>query len=391
MTLGQGTQVGSFNFPIIRIVLGIGLLRIFVRGEWRLGAINQIDWLVVAFCCWALISSLFHKDPSAALKFALGFIYNVGGLYFLVRSLCRSLGEAERLFVIVAALIVPVAVAMLFEKRTGHNLFSLLGSVPVNAAVRNGSIRAQGPFGHAILAGTVGAVTLPLMVGIFRSYRKVAVVGMAACFAMIFSSASSGPILSVSAAISALAMWKWRYMMRTFRWLAILVYVGLDVVMQAPPYYLIGRIDLTGGSTGWHRARLIESALSHLDEWWLVGTDYTRHWMPTGVSWSSDHTDITNYYIKMGVMGGLPLMLLLIGLFITGFSYVGKARKGRVDFTKQTEFLVWSLGASLFAHAATCISVSYFDQSFLFLYLTLATISSVWTSISSNEALTSTA
>jgi len=31
------------------------------------------------------------------------------------------------------------------------------------------------------------------------------------------------------------------------------------------------KIDLTGSSTGWHRAELIDSALRHFNEWWLVG------------------------------------------------------------------------------------------------------------------------
>ena len=39
--------------------------------------------------------------------------------------------------------------------------------------------------------------------------------------------------------------------------------------------------------------------------------------------------------------------------------------------------MVWALGASLFANAATMISVSYFDQSFVFLYLKLAAIGSL--------------
>jgi hypothetical protein len=35
---------------------------------------------------------------------------------------------------------------------------------------------------------------------------------------------------------------------------------------------------------------------------------------------------------------------------------------------------VWALGASLFAHAVSFMSVSYFDQSFVALYVTLAAI-----------------
>ena len=37
---------------------------------------------------------------------------------------------------------------------------------------------------------------------------------------------------------------------------------------------------------------------------------------------------------------------------------------------------MWALGASLFSHAATFLSVSYFDQPVVFLYLTLAGICS---------------
>jgi len=95
------------------------------------------------------------------------------------------------------------------------------------------------------------------------------------------------------------------------------------VVMKAPPYYLMARVDLSGGSTGWHRARLIESSMEHLGEWWFAGTDYTRHWMPTGVYFSPNHVDITNHYLAMGVLGGLPLLFLFVLLLVKGFSIVG--------------------------------------------------------------------
>ncbi|MBW1727688.1 MAG: O-antigen ligase family protein [Deltaproteobacteria bacterium] len=252
--------------------------------------------------------------------------------------------------------------------------------------IRHGTIRAQGPFAHSILAGTVGAVCLPAMVGVCQFHRKRGLMGVMACVAMVFASGSSGPIMSMIAGVGALVMWHYRSYMRALRWIAILIYVALDLVMKAPAYYLMARIDISGGSNGWHRARLIEMAIAHLHEWWLGGTDYTRHWMPTGVSWSPNHTDITNYYIKMGVIGGLPLMILLIALFAKGFSYVGQIiQRNNIHLPTRYKFMVWCLGASLFAHAATCISVSYFDQSFLFLYLTLAAIGSAWSTTVKTE------
>lgn len=381
MNLKEGTELGSFNFPIIRIVLGMGLVRVMIRREW-LTRINGMDWLIIVFCCWALLSSMFHKDPSGALKFSLGLVYNVGGIYFLVRSLSRSIDEILRLCVMTAVLLVPVAVEMAFEKATAYNLFSVFAGAPVHPEIRNGSVRAQGPFTHSILAGTVGAVSFPLILGIWKSNHKTAVIGMLACLMIVFSSSSSGPIMSLLVSGSALFMWKWRHKMRLFRWLGLFAYVVLDLVMKAPVYYIIGRIDLTGGSTGWHRARLIESAIEHIGEWWLSGTDYTRHWMPTGASWSPDHTDITNHYLYMGVIGGLPLTLLLIALMCIGFCYIGRILHATPDSTYITPLTAWCMGAALFSHAASCISVAYFDQSFVFLYLTLAAISSAWVGIS---------
>jgi hypothetical protein len=240
-------------------------------------------------------------------------------------------------------------------------------------------VRAQGPFGHSILAGTVGAVCLPLFIAIWRKYRKAAITGLAACLLIIYACASSGPILSALAAISGLVMWHYRQYMRHVRWLAVFGYIGLAVVMKTPPYYLLERLDLVGGSTGWHRAHLIESAINHLKEWWLAGTDFTRHWMPTGVSWSPNHTDITNYYIHVGVWGGIPALLLLIATLTIAFSYVGRILQKQVPlYPHESRFMIWALGSSLFAHTVTCIAISYFDQSSLFLYMTLAMIGSAW-------------
>jgi hypothetical protein len=376
MTLGQGIKIGPFHFTVIRILIAAGVVRVFARGEWLAGGMNALDRLMAVWAAWALLSSIFHGDVSEALVFRLGLVYNACGVYYLLRVFCQSLDDVLGLCRVTTILLVPVAAEMLYEKLFQHNLFSALGAVADSPEVREGRIRASGPFTNPILAGTVGAVCLPLVIALWKFHRKEAAMGIGACSIMILVSSSSGPILSAIAAIGALFMWHYRDRMRLVRWLAVFGYIGLDLVMKAPAYYLIGRIDLTGGSTGWHRARLIESALQHLHEWWLAGTDHTRHWMPTGVSWSPEHTDITNHYLQLGVIGGLPLMLLFIAILAKAFSFVGQTLRNGLDLPFEYQFMLWALGASLFAHAATMISVSYFDQSFVFIYLTLALIGS---------------
>jgi hypothetical protein len=77
------------------------------------------------------------------------------------------------------------------------------------------------------------------------------------------------------------------------------------------------------------------------------------------------------------VLGGLPLMLIFIWILATGFSFVGQRIKQAGAQSSDEAAIVWCLGAALFAHVATMISVSYFDQSFLFVYLTLSLIGSI--------------
>jgi len=380
MTVGLEIDIGVFHFTAIRILIAAGIVRIILRGERLAGEINGLDWLMVAWSAWGLASSYFHKDPSAALVFRLGLVYTNFGIYFLFRVFCESLDDVERLCRITAIVLLIVAIEMLFESMTDYNLFSLLGGISETPTIREGRIRAQGPFDHSILAGTVGAVCLPLFVGIWKQDLKMTVVGVAACITMIITSASAGPIMSAVAGIAALVMWNYRENMRLVRWVVPLGYIGLDMIMKDPAYYIISRIGLVSGSGGYHRAALIESAIQHLDEWWLAGTDYTRHWMPTGVSWSPDHTDITNYYLHMGVVGGLPWMLLFMAILAKGFSFVGVKIDQASDLPDKSRFMLWALGSALFAHAVTAISVSYFDQSSLFIYLNLAAIGSVWSS-----------
>jgi hypothetical protein len=377
VTYGQGIEIGPFSFFFLRLLILAGVARVIVRGERLNGGLNGLDWLMIAWGGVMLLCCLARADPSAILVTRLGRLWDCAGIYFLFRIFVRSLEDVVSLCRITAIVLVPVALEMLFERATGHNLFSIFGGVSEISVVREGRIRAQGPFAHPILAGTVGAVCLPLMAGLWRQDRLLAGIGIAATLSIVWASGSSGPIMSAFAGGLGLFLWKNRAYMRAIRWLAFLGYIALDLAMQAPAYYLMGRIDLAGGSAGYHRAALIESAIRHLDEWWFAGTEYTRHWMATGVTWNPNHTDITNHYLAMGVAGGLSLMLLFIVGLVLAFSYVGKILRALPDLDPSWQFLVWALGASLFANAATCISVSYFDQSFLFLYLVLGAIGSV--------------
>ena len=377
MTDGQGIDIGPFSFPIFRMLMGIGLVRVIIKGEQIEGSFNSVDKLVIAMALWLLFASFFHNglDGSGPIYIS-GLLFNLLLVYFLTRIWTRDADEMAGLIRIMAFVLAPVAIAMIIEKTTARNLFSVFGGISESVLMREGKLRAQGPFGHPILAGTVGATCLPWFCAIASKYRAATLVGMTSSLVMVLASTSSGPVMSLLASLFALSLWRWRHLVRSMVWTAVASYFVLMLVMERPPYYLISKIDVSGGSTGWHRSFLIEQTFKHLSEWWLIGTDFTRHWMPyQGIAYSENHTDITNHYIAYGVMGGLPAMILMILAVVTALRKALNA-VATSDGAVGT-FGIWACACGLFSHAVTGISVSYFDQSMLFFWLNLAVSGSI--------------
>ena len=377
MTRGQMLDIGPAHFPVIRIIVTVGLLRVMSRHERIVGGINRLDRILIIWAMGMVITSIFHT--SAGLVFRVGVVWTELGCYFLFRIFLQDLKDIERMFKVVCVLLIPVMLTMMLEKLNGQNLYATLGLGGVRdvAAFRGGKFRAQGPFAHAILAGTVGAVCFGMALYLWFKQRKFALLGIASTGGIAYAAGSSGPIMTAAAIFGAMLVWRIRDKLRLIRWGILLALVALNFVMKDPVYYLLARIDITGSSTGWHRAHLIHAAVTHLNEWWLIGTDYTRHWMPTGVHANEIHTDITNHYLQMGVWGGLPVMLLFIWILVVGFSEIGRALRANRQAPFAQQFLIWTLGCMLFGHLTNIFSISYFDQSIVFFYLLLAMIATL--------------
>jgi hypothetical protein len=213
ITRDLSLDIGPFTFTGIRIIVAFGVLRLILRGERLRGGLNGLDKLMLAWGTWLLISSLFHKSPSETLVFYLGLTYNAFGIYFLIRAFVQSLSDLVGILRITAILLGPVALGMLFENVMHENVFYAFWGGRADVGIREGVVRARGPFAHAILAGTVGAVSLPMMVSLWKSYKQYAILGIVSSVAMIITCGSSGPILSAIAGIGGLFMWYLRQRM----------------------------------------------------------------------------------------------------------------------------------------------------------------------------------
>lgn len=368
MPINESISVGILNFQALRLMIGVLFLRSVVRAERPKSGFDRLDALMLIWATLAIATAGLHNDPAAAIVHRGGVVYNALGSYYLVRVYCGDPDDVLKTLRMLAGLLVMLSPLMLLESVWEVNLFSELGRL--DQVTRSESLRAQGAFGNSILAGTLGATSIPLMMALWPHARRLSILGVLACIAIVMLSRSSGPIASTMLAILTLMAWFMRGNAPSFKWLLLGLYLLLEMVMSAPAYYTLARIDLTGSSTGWHRAEVIDAAIKHFGEWAIYGTDVTRHWMAYGIQSSETHIDITNHYVLLGVYGGMGLLLIFVAAIARAFTLWHQAIvAGRDD---GRAWFAWCVGSSLFVHVATLMTTSYFDQSIVLLYFAVA-------------------
>ena len=378
MPLGQQVVLFGLHLYFSRILILVGFIRVLMRNETRGMHWSIVDKLFLFYVLTGFLIANIRIGPSEAMVGALGGAYNALGIYFFIRFLTRDAKEIIGHVRFLALASIVLAILMLPELQTGHNLFSVLGGVNPISEFRDGRVRCQGPFRDSILAGTFAATLFPLMVGIWflrDRYRWRAVAGGLGCIFVTYASASSGPILSLLTALVGFGLWRIRDRMRLFRRGLVLALIVLALVMKAPVWYVIDRISSVIGGSGWHRSYLIDQAVNHFNEWWLIGTSVTAHWAPAGMvlTVNPNMMDITNEYVAQGINGGILALGLFIGMIACCFSIVGRAVRAEEEPALDRK-LIWAFGACLAAHCSAFVSVSYFDQIEVFWLWLLAVI-----------------
>jgi hypothetical protein len=154
--------------------------------------------------------------------------------------------------------------------------------------------------------------------------------------------------------------------MRTLRIGLVITLGSLQLVMKAPVWFLIARVDLTGGSSSYHRAELIDQFLRHFAQWWLIGTDQNG-------TWGLDMFDVQDQYVSVGLSGGLLGLVFFLLTISRSFSAIGRARL-RIHGDRSREWKAWLLGCSMFASIVAFFGVNYFDQGRVIYFALLAMI-----------------
>lgn len=357
--LGQQFYVNGLHLFLNRIVILATFIRALTSKDPErplcASGWTSIDTAFAAYVVICATATLIQYPTMTALINQLGYLWDYLLAYFALRALIRNQHDTLLVLKCFAVLMVILASEMLFEQIRTVNLFGLLGGVASVPDFRGGKVRSQGVFQHALTAGAFAATAVPLFLLMWKRHtaRWIAVVAIVSATAMAIMTQTSTSLVTEAAGIFAIFVWPLRQKMRTVRIGLVLSIIGLALVMKAPVWFLIDHIDLTGSSSGYQRAELINQFIVHFSSWWMAGTK-------NAASWGWDIWDTQNMFVAAGETGGLAAFVFFILVISRSFGRLGKARKRAT--TASQEWTVWLLGAALFATMVSFFGVNYFDQ-----------------------------
>jgi hypothetical protein len=378
----QVLVIGSFHFPMIRVMavfgfLRVGLAKVLRREKIFSGGMNGIDKAMIVLGVFCLIDGVLLWQAWGEFIFQMGTLITRFGLYFVLRHLIRDEVDIKRTLRVWVCVVLVVAAIMTSERLTGRNpVTTLLGGAHSQyhetVDVRNGSMRATGVFDHAILAGTFGGISLPLFVGLWwkdEKYRVFTALGIGASATIPLLASSSTAMMGFIAGLIGLSFWGLRRKMRTIRWIIVGLIVVDELRFKSHFWHIIADVDLTGSSSSWHRYMLVDECYKHFFDWALVGTkDFA--------TWGWEMVDLSNQYVATADSSGLIPLLSFVAIIVFGYKYLGRARRAAdtAGDSKQ-ELFIWALASSLFANTIAFVGISYFDQTCVAWYAILALIS----------------
>ncbi len=369
LPMAQRVVVAGADFTLLRIIVLVLVLRVLFRGEWRDFNWNRLDTGVLLWATSSVAVMTIHFGSFDVFVNRLGWAYDLILVYFLARLLIRDWGDVFSLSKAAAFLSVPMAAVFLYEWSTQYNVFHVFGGVREITWIREGRLRCQGPFAHPIVAGVFWASMLPLIWMLWgRESKALVLTATGAGILIISATASATPLLAAQAALLGAVLYVLRRR-RTAIW--VLFFVGvflLHLVMNAPVWHLISRVDIVGGSTGWHRFIIFDTFVQHFSDWYLTG-------YATPMDWRWQMRDVTNQFVGVGLSGGLLTLVMFLLVLFWAFGNVGQSlRKTEASPSAAAdtiEWPIWLVGVAMFVHVVSFWGLSYFGQITVVLYLHL--------------------
>ena len=372
----KSIKIGSLDFQALRIIALVSLLKILSSPPQNKLIYNTIDKLFISYNLFGSIIYIISSTYTFNAFLYKGGVFIDSILLYIVFKHCIQSKETMLLicktFSLCIIVLLPFA---FFEFFTATNLFAFLGRSSI--AFRDGEVRVACTFSHSILFGSFAAALFPVLWAYYmikKSFLKL--IPLIGCIFIIYACSSSGPIIACAAGVCFLSFFKWKQQSNLLSKLIFLISIFIHFAREKPIWHFIYvRISIKGSSTGWHRYILTEAAVDEFWSWWLLGFGdrdpgwHLKYWPRTHAKF----TDITNHYILEGVRGGFFTMIIFVTLCYKTIKTLGTI--SILEETKEDQWLWWGFTVMMIVHCVTFLSVAYFGQITMLLYLNIAVAS----------------
>lgn len=376
--------IGTIDMTLSRIVVTVLLLKCLANADLR----NKFKWcpldtwvIIYMLICVIIpfISSVTHTSQQL-LENRGGFLTDSLFVYIVARLCLKDRPAMIALIKWVTVALVPLALLGIIETTTGWQPFIHLRVFahwgiysPLDS--RFGFYRAVGPFPQPILFGSFFVMLLPLVYylrNVPNYPRILAYLLSGIVIAGALSSMSSGPLSIMMVAILCIIMERFKGWIKPALIGFIICCLFVELASNRHLYHVFFALFNPLGGHGYHRARLIDSAIKNFDEWWLVGyRGLDPGWLPIS---AITFTDVTNMYLVNGVSYGILGIIAFCGMLICSMREMFRLHNSSND--PKIKSWAWALGSTVLILIVACLGSNIRGQVQFLFYVILGMVGS---------------
>jgi len=374
--------LGIVQMSVPRLVAILLLIKFVSQGRHRRINYGVADTLVISIWIWTVIATIFADAEFYQVSQMIGRGLDTALMYFVARMAVLNPNDIKKMYWGLGLTALVMCAAGVIEAVTWHSPYHIFNNgnsrIYGFEEVRYGFLRAQGSTLVSIYFG-MAMMLITSFIWSARGYISASFVTKAVILSAVLatlSSMSSGPWI----ALFTLIAMNWYYQKISFIKPTLYALLFMSIMMELLSnrhfYNLIDYIALNS-STAWYRTRLIEVAVSRLEDFWIVGvgSDWPHHW--AALLDGRLHIDVVNNFIIIALYGGLPALFMYITVHMIAIKKTIRSFRAEKNIPRRK--LLFGLAAALIALDLSSMSVGLYGPALLLSYILLGLLVSVAT------------
>lgn len=335
MTPEARLDLSGFALYPYRLALIASLPFIAIRWSRNPLRIGTADVLILGSAVWMFVATAAHYPMDVALKTGGANTFDTAAAYLLGRVFFRCPLDLRRFLYRVSPLVFAAGLLLMVESIshryilrplvgtiTGHSPAAILART---FEIRNGLLRAVGPFLHPIAAGLFCASLVPLYMSADLPRRRW--LGLTGAIGGIFSMSSAG----LGTITVALSLGVYDYIQRRNRigWSPVILTalafcIATELFTSSGLVKFVIRYAALNPQTGYFRLAIWDYGFADVmrHPWFGIGyfETYDRpRWMRTD--------SVDNYWLLIALRYGFPCLILTLSGVVAAVFSIGRARQ----------------------------------------------------------------